>query len=235
MTREEILSQFPQNYTIQDAVLETMHHIKEESDRNGKILVSISGGSDSDIMMDIFERVGYPTGLVVYAWYDTGLEYDATKRHLKYLEEKYGISIERYRPEMTVAQAVKKFGVPFISKMHSRFIDRLQMKDFQFENEDEDVLLKKYPTCKAGIHYWTNWYGDKFSVRGAAGLKEFMIVNHPPKISDQCCTYAKKDTAKRAIKEHDCTLNVVGIRRAEGGGCDLSLIPPALVKRLTAE
>ena len=98
MTREEILSQFPQNYTIQDAVLETMHHIKEESDRNGKILVSISGGSDSDIMMDIFERVGYPTGLVVYAWYDTGLEYDATKRHLKYLEEKYGISIERYRP-----------------------------------------------------------------------------------------------------------------------------------------
>ena len=28
-----------------------------------------------------------------YVWFDTGLEYQATKDHLKYLEEKYGVNI----------------------------------------------------------------------------------------------------------------------------------------------
>lgn len=130
ITQQEILSQFPQNYTIQDAVSETMHHIKEESERGGKILVSISGGSDSDIMMDIFERIGYPPGLVTYIWYDTGLEFEATKRHLDWLEEKYRVSIIRRRPVLPVAQAVRKYGIPFISKRVAMYIDRLQQHDF---------------------------------------------------------------------------------------------------------
>lgn len=211
------MKQFPQNLVIQDAVANTIWHVEETAKSGGKIPVSISGGSDSDIMMDMFERIGYPYGLVIYAWYDTGLEYEATKRHLIDLEKKYGIRIARYRPEMTVAQAVKKYGVPFISKMHSRFIDKLQQKHFGFEDDAEDVLIERYPNCKTGIHYWTNWYGDRFSIRRETCLKEFMIQNHPPKISDQCCTYAKKNTAKKAIKDNNASLNVIGVRRDEGG------------------
>ena len=51
------------------------------------IAVSISGGSDSDIMLDIIERLRNGKH-ICYVWFDTGLEYQATKDHLDYLEKK---------------------------------------------------------------------------------------------------------------------------------------------------
>ena len=56
-----------------------------------KIMVSISGGSDSDIILDICYKCDRDNKCE-YIWFDTGLEYDATKRHLRYLEKKYGIA-----------------------------------------------------------------------------------------------------------------------------------------------
>ena len=67
-----------------------------------KIMVSVSGGADSDIVLDLVERIGYPLSEVHYAFFDTGLEFAATKRHLEYLEQKYGITIERYRAKIPV-------------------------------------------------------------------------------------------------------------------------------------
>lgn len=58
------------------------------------ILCSISGGSDSDVMLDIITRVDREKK-VKYIWFNTGLEYEATKKHLDYLEQKYGIKLER--------------------------------------------------------------------------------------------------------------------------------------------
>ena len=89
----ELLELFPNNPVILEAVIKAEDHINTVARNGGKIMVSISGGSDSDIMLDMFERLGYDEGEVVYVWFDTGLEYDATKRHLKYLEQKYGIDI----------------------------------------------------------------------------------------------------------------------------------------------
>ena len=43
-----------------------------------KIVVSISGGSDSDIMLDIIHRVSKRDN-IRYVWFNTGLEYKATK------------------------------------------------------------------------------------------------------------------------------------------------------------
>ena len=42
---------------------------------------SISGGSDSDIVLDIMHNVD-ENGKVTYFWIDTGLEYTATKEHI---------------------------------------------------------------------------------------------------------------------------------------------------------
>jgi len=45
-----------------------------------------------------------------------------------------------------------------------------------------------------------------------------MIANPPEfSISDGCCKGAKKDVAHDYMKEIKLTINVVGIRRAEGG------------------
>lgn len=66
-TMAELLALFPNNSTILDAAIKTEDHINRQAQQGGKIMVSISGGSDSDIMLDLFERIGYPDGLIYYA------------------------------------------------------------------------------------------------------------------------------------------------------------------------
>ena len=60
-----------------------------------------------------------------YVFFDTGLEYDATKEHLSYLEKKYNIKIERHRAKMPIPISCKTYGQPFISKYVSQQIDSL--------------------------------------------------------------------------------------------------------------
>lgn len=217
-TMTELIELFPNNPTVLDAIIKTEDHINRIARDGGKIMVSISGGSDSDIMIDMFERIGYDEGEVIYVWFDTGLEYDATKRHLKYLEEKYGIEIRRYRPKMTVAQACKKFGVPFLSKQNSMYINRLQRHGFDWTDGDISGLSDKYGKCVSALKWWCNaWGPGKFSIGRSSGLKEFMMQNIPPKISNECCSYAKKKTATIALKDTGAVLNVIGIRISEGG------------------
>lgn len=52
-----------------------------------------------------------------YVWFNTGMEYKATKEHLEYIENRYGIKIERIRAKFPVPLAVRKFGYPFLSKI----------------------------------------------------------------------------------------------------------------------
>ena len=219
-TMTELLELFPNNPTILDAVIKTEDHINQIAREGGKIMVSISGGSDSDIMLDMAERLGYDEGEVVYVWYDTGLEYDATKRHLKDLEAKYGIEIKRYRPEMTVAQACKKFGVPFISKLDSMYIDRLQSHGFEWQDGTFESLINLYPKSMSALRWWCdNWGKPKssFSIARLAGLKEFIQGSNPPKVSDKCCEYTKKKVAHDIESLVGPSLSVVGLRRSEGG------------------
>lgn len=192
-TMAELLALFPNSATILDAAIKTEDHITHQAQQGGKIMVSVSGGSDSDIMLDLFERIGYPDGLVYYAWFDTGMEYQATKRHLLYLEQRYGITIHRHRPKLTVAQACKRYGVPLLSKQDSSRIGLLQKHGFEFSAE-----------CKNGYRTDQNyWNGNgSLSVARMIGLRDFLAAN-PPKfqVSDKCCAYAKKKPARETVKK----------------------------------
>lgn len=123
---------------------------------NKNILVSVSGGADSDCMIDIVENLIPRDGEhdVTYVWFDTGVEMDATKRHLSFLEEKYDIKIHRERGKMQVAEAVRNVGYPFYSKQFAEYIGRLQKHNFQWEDEPFDVLCAKYPNCNAALRWW---------------------------------------------------------------------------------
>ena len=168
--------------------------------------------------MDIFERVGYPPGVVTYHWFDTGLEYEATKRHLDDLEKKYNVIILRHRPVLTVAQAIKRFGVPFISKRVAMYIGRLQQHNFNWENTNLNDSLAKHGRCMSALKWWYGTNGPgRFTIDEYAGLKEYLMLEHPPLISEKCCDYAKKKTVKNVIKEFGITLNVIGVRKYEGG------------------
>lgn len=84
-------------------------------------ICSYSGGADSDIMIDIIERTRDMFGLppVRYAFFNTGLEMKATQEHVKETEQKYGVEIEKIRPEINTVQASRKYGIPFVSKIMS--------------------------------------------------------------------------------------------------------------------
>ena len=199
-------------------VLESFLRAKSIIGRHIKIFVSISGGSDSDIVMDIIEKTKGDKE-VEYIWFDTGIEYQATKDHLTFLEKKYGVEIKRVKAIKSIPTCCREFGVPFISKNVSEQIERLQRHGFKFEDKPLDELLKEYPNAESAIKWWCNAYELKaFCVKNNKYLKEFLIENPPPfAISPKCCYYAKKKVAKAYIKNCGADLNVYGVRRSEGG------------------
>ena len=183
------------------------------------IAVSVSGGSDSDIMIDMFTKFD-PDRKIRYVFFDTGLEFQATKDHLDYLEKKYGIVIEREKAIKSIPTSCREYGQPFMSKQVSEMIKRLQRHKFKWEDRPFDDLYKEYPKCKSALQWWCNENGDNsfFNIKRNKLLKEFMM-EHPPwfDISNRCCDFAKKDLSKKYNKENEIELNVVGVRQAEGG------------------
>ena len=89
-TIEELLKTCPINLIIPNNLIVAWSKINDDKYKN--ILCSISGGSDSDIMLDIIWRCD-KDNKITYVWFDTGIEYQKTKEHLLYLEEKYNITI----------------------------------------------------------------------------------------------------------------------------------------------
>lgn len=184
---------------------------------------SVSGGADSDIVIDIISKLDTDKK-VKYVWFDTGLEYQATKDHLIYLENKYNIQIQREKAIKSIPLSCKEYGQPFLSKMVSMFIGRAQKHDFQYEDEDYDLLIKKYPNSKSMLEWWCNNKDTKnlgysaFNINQNKYLKDFMINNHPNfSISSKCCQHAKKDVAKKYIKDNKIELMIMGIRKYESG------------------
>ena len=118
------------------------------------VIVSISGGSDSDIMLDLIYRLSNSN--VRYVFFDTGLEYKATKEHLKFLEEKYGIEIEVIKAKKPIPITCRDYGQPFLSKQISEYIERLQRHNFKWEDKPFEELIKEYPNCKVALKWWCN-------------------------------------------------------------------------------
>lgn len=215
-TFTELLPQFPNNQTILDTVAKTIDHIQDGK----KIMVSVSGGSDSDIMVDLFERIGYEPGQVVYVWFDTGLEYEATKRHLVYLEEKYGIEIQRHKAKMPIPLAVKQFGVPFISKEVSEKFERLQKKNFEYEDAPYEELMEKYERAKAGLKWWCSDAREtRFTINALAGLKQFAMQNHPLRPIFFWSDADKKEYEDFCGVVHSDCYTVYGMKRTGCAGC----------------
>lgn len=208
------------------AIFDSFAKAQSVLSRSTTALCSISGGSDSDIILDLIHRID-ECGKVTYCWYDTGLEYEATKEHLIFLEQKYGIKIERIKAIKPIPTCVREYGVPFLSKYVSDQMMRLQRHGFQWEDEPYEVLSKKYPNCITSLKWWCN-YSDlyengkikssKFSISRNRWLKEFIIANPPDfPISDKCCEYTKKKLAVLMIRIYGADLEITGIRKAEGG------------------
>lgn len=177
----------------------------------------MSGGADSDILIDLCERA--MPHFCHHVFIDTGIEYQTTKEHLDYLEQRYNIKIERVKAKVPVPLGNKKYGVPFLSKRISEMIYRLQSHGFQWEDDTYDNLIQKYPKCMSALKWWTNWDDSMwFGIMRNAWLKEYLIKNPPQfKISPKCCDGAKKYSASDYYKNNNIDMAILGIRKAEGG------------------
>lgn len=204
------------NLTVGKALITTYHKINDNS--YNKILCSISGGSDSDIILDMVYKMD-TNNKVEYVFFDTGLEYSATKEHINYLQEKYKIEIKTIRPKVPIPISCKLYGQPFLNKHVSEMINRLQIHNFKWEDKTFDELIMQYPKCKSALEWWTNTKPSKaHNISNNKLLKEFIIENNPPfLISQKCCKYAKKELSKELIKSGKYQLEITGIRKAEGG------------------
>lgn len=206
-------------------------------------ICSYSGGSDSDIMIDLIERArNYFNGAcgsevlkpVKYVFFNTGIEMNATKRHVKETEEKYGITIEEIRPKIPIVIAAKKYGIPFVSKIMSSGLEGWQKKGIPLSiadeyNQAEDKAEKRaelkarYPKCESIINFLCccNSAGEprpdiQLVINSSKYMLDFIRDNPPDfQISAKCCDYCKKQPAHRIQKDYE--MIITGERRDEGG------------------
>lgn len=214
----ELLNQepsiIPKNATVLDNFIRAYSIVNRPQYKT--IFCSISGGSDSDVMMDIIYKVDVHKK-VTYVWFDTGLEYEATKRHIEYLEKKYDVKILRERAIKPIPTTCREYGQPFLSKNVSQYLERLQKKNFDFKDYNYDYMLQHFGKDLA--QWWCNCKdNDRFNIERNLLLKEFLI-EYPPQfnISSKCCNFAKKDVSKNLINKYKIDLMIIGVRKAEGG------------------
>lgn len=199
-------------------------------------ICSYSGGSDSDIMIDLIERTRKTFNLppVHYAFFNTGLEMKATKDHVKKTAEKYGVKITEYRPKVNIVTATRKEGLPFVSKIMSYGLNEWQKKQVPLSIADEydqaedkaakrQELRERYPHCESVINFLCccNSAGEprpniQLVINSSKYMRDF-IGEYPPdfKISAKCCDYCKKQLAHSVQKDFDMV--ITGERRDEGG------------------
>jgi len=203
MTVDEAQDLCKNNLTIFDS----FEKAKSVLSKYNRIMCSISGGKDSDIVLDLIHKVDVEHK-VRYVWFDTGVEYQATKKHLDYLEEKYEIDIERYKAIKTVPISVKEYGQPFLSKQVSQLIYALQHHNFQWEDGSYEELNRKYPKCKKALAWWCNIHPDlpnypsKFNINyNGKYLKQFLMFTPPhSKFRTNAAPMQKKRLPSNTIK-----------------------------------
>ena len=199
-------------------------------------ICSYSGGSDSDLLLDLIERVRKLFNLppVEYAFFNTGLEMKATKDHVKAQAKKYGVEIKEHRPKVNIVQASRRYGIPFVSKIMSGGLHEWQKKrvpltiaDEYAEAEDKAAkrqeLRERYPHCESLINFLCccNKDGEprpniQLVINSSKWMLDFIKENPPDfPISADCCTYCKKNIAHAIQKPFD--MIITGERRDEGG------------------
>lgn len=215
---EELLKDCPKNEIILNSLIKSYNKIN--SPLYDKIFCSVSGGADSDLILDICYRCD-KDNKIVYGWFDTGVELKATKDHLDYLEKKYKIHIKRIKPIKPIPQSCKEYGQPFLSKFVSVNIYYLQKEGFNFTDSSLEEMVKQgIPTSYAA--WWNNKRSkiltSQFNIARNKWLKEF-LTKYPPnfKISSKCCDYSKKKVKDKFLKEEQAQMNITGIRKSEGG------------------
>lgn len=205
MKRVEYYPILKEKYRDVDVFAEIEHTFRrceEIFSTHDRILVSVSGGSDSDCIVHIICTY-FPEFIekMHFVFGDTGLEYDATKRHLRDIEDRYNINIDKVRGK-SVVWAVRKYGVPILNKYKSHVISDYQRGlEYASRNIFEDGAVR--------------YHAMRFTDRQKDMVR--YATQNGIKISDKCCDVSKKKPLQDYAKQYNIDLNITGERLAEGG------------------
>ena len=186
---------------VYDALFHTGSKLIEHFSSHERIMISVSGGSDSDCIVHLVCTY-FPEYLdkCFFVFVNTGLEYDATKRHISELENKYGIEIQQIRGK-SVVYSCKKYGFPILNKIKAHYIDMWRRRTpkghyLVFEANDPKMHFRFTERERELVRY---------------------LDDNDINVSAMCCDISKKKPLKEFKKEHCVDLNVTGERKAEGG------------------
>lgn len=213
MTRAEFAAVIREKYLVNgtgtegerfetyDALFHTGSKLIEYFSSHDNILISVSGGSDSDCIVHLVCTY-FPEYLPKchFVFCNTGLEYAATKRHLTDLETKYDISIKRIRGQ-SVVTAVRQYGFPILSKIKSKFLN-LYIRGLP--SGEKYIFIDGYKIARLRF------------TEGQRNLARYLKENNIM-VSEKCCDVSKKKPIYIYISENKIDLNVTGERNAEGG------------------
>ena len=115
-------------YEVYDALFHTGSKLIEYFSSHERIMISVSGGSDSDCIVHLVCTY-FPEYLdkCHFVFVNTGLEYAATKRHLTDLEQQYRIKIDRVRGK-SVVTVTRQYGIPILNKAKAKSISLYQRR-----------------------------------------------------------------------------------------------------------
>jgi 3'-phosphoadenosine 5'-phosphosulfate sulfotransferase (PAPS reductase)/FAD synthetase len=239
MYRSRIFDDRPEyaDYDSPDKFAAIQTIIMQRLREHPKAICSYSGGADSDILIHMIEqaRAMLPTlPPVKYVFFNTGLEMDATKRHVKETAKFYDVQIEEVRPEVSIVQASRIYGQPFVSKIMSAGLEEWQKKRIPLSIADEyaqaedkaakrEELRKRFPKCEHVINFLCccNAAGEprpniQLVINSSRWMLDFIRENPPTfQISARCCDFCKKAPAHRVQKDFE--MIITGERRDEGG------------------
>ena len=167
-------------------------------------------------------------------FFNTGLEMEATKRHVREVSAQYGVEIKIIRPEKNIVRATREYGIPFVSKIMSAGLEGVQKKgiplsiaDEYAEAEDKHAkraeLRERFPKCESTINFLCccNSAGDprpdiQLVINSSKYMLDFIKENPIPfRVSNKCCDICKKHVAHKVQRNYDMV--ITGERRDEGG------------------
>ena len=139
-----------------------------DSEVDGQVYVSFSGGKDSTVLLDIARQM-YPDIEAVFV--DTGLEYPEIRQFVKQHE-----NVTTLRPKMRFDEVIKKYGYPVIGKETAQAI-------YEARHKPDGAQALKFETKSE--------HNQKYGAKYDLSKWRYLLESDIP-ISHMCCKVMKK-------------------------------------------
>lgn len=185
---------------LQDLLQKISHVINKYGEEN--FALSFSGGKDSTVLSSLLD-MACPENKIPRVFSNTGIEYRMILDFVEREREREHLwELVVLKPSVPIKPTLEKFGYPFKSKMHSKWLDTFQRNGhtqsvenyIAGENRDKDL----FRTCPKKLLYQ---FKDDFNIR----------------VSDKCCFYMKEKPLDEWRKQNRKPYSIVGIMKDEGG------------------